>query len=134
MLNSVHSVLMRFKEDYVVAQGDIKKMFYQVRIANDEQFMQLWLWKFPEDADIRTFLMTRLVMGNIYSPSLSIVAIHDTAKLGDKRTRYPVAYQTLKRNLYMDNVCRGAPDVDSIKKDIQELELVPAIGGFHYKD
>ena len=34
----------------------------------------------------------------------------------------------------MDNVCRVAPDIVSIKKDIQEIELVSAMGGFHYKD
>ena len=73
-------------------------------------------------------------MGNICSPSLLIVAIHETAELGDNRTRYPVAYQTLKRNSYVDNVCRVAPDVVSIKKDIQEIELVSAMGGFHYKE
>ena len=28
MLNSLHGVLLRFREDYVVAQGDIEKMFY----------------------------------------------------------------------------------------------------------
>ena len=73
-------------------------------------------------------------MGNICSPSVSIVTIHETAELGDNRTRYPVAYQTLKRNSYVDNVCRVAPDVVSIKKDIQEIELVSAMGGFHYKE
>ena len=70
MLNSLHGVLFGFREDFVAAQGNIKKMFYQVRIEKDEQFMQLWLWKFPQDAKIRTFCMTRLVMGNICSPSL----------------------------------------------------------------
>ena len=34
----------------------------------------------------------------------------------------------------MDNVCRVTPDVDIIKKDIKENELVSAIGEFHYKD
>ena len=28
MLNSLHGVLLRFREDFVVGQGDIKKMFY----------------------------------------------------------------------------------------------------------
>ena len=78
--------------------------------------------------------MTRLVMGNICSPSLSIVAIHETGELKDNRTRYLVAYHTLKRNSYVDNVCRVAPDVASIKKDTQKKELVSSMGEFHCKD
>ena len=105
MLNSLHGVLLRFREDYIAAQGDIKKMFYQVKIAEDKQYMQLWLWKFPDDDDIRTFCMTRLVMGNICSPALSIVTVLETAELGNDRKRYPVTYQTLKRDSYLDNVC-----------------------------
>ena len=70
----------------------MKKMFYQVRIAKEEQYMQLWLWKFPEDDDIRMFCMTKLVTGNICSLALSIIAVHETAELGDNRTRYLVAY------------------------------------------
>ena len=34
----------------------------------------------------------------------------------------------------MDNVCRVAPDVDTIKEDIKEVEKVSAMGGFHYKE
>ena len=34
----------------------------------------------------------------------------------------------------MNNVYRVAPDIVSIKKDIQEIELVSAMGGFHYKE
>ena len=78
MLNSLHGVLLWFREDYVAAQGNIKKMFYQARTAKDEQYMQFFLWHFPKDSEIQTFCMTKLVMGNI-SPSLSIVSIHETA-------------------------------------------------------
>ena len=43
LLNSLYGVLLRFREDYVATQGDIKKQFYQVRIAKEEQYMQLFL-------------------------------------------------------------------------------------------
>ena len=78
--------------------------------------------------------MTRLVMGNICSLALSIVAVHKTAELEDNRTRYPVTYQTLKKNSCVDNMCRVTPDVDKIKEDIKEIELVSAMGGFNYKE
>ena len=31
-------------------------------------------------------------------------------------------------------LCRVTPDVDKIKEDIKEIELVSAMGGFHYRE
>ena len=91
VFNSLHGILLRFRKDYVGGQGDVKKMFYMVRIAKEEQFMQLFMWKFSGDDRLRTFCMTRLVMGNKPSPALSIVAMRETAELGDNAAKYPAA-------------------------------------------
>ena len=45
--------------------------------------------------------MTKLVMGSIGSPSLSIEAMHENAELGENRTKYPIAYYTLKINSFV---------------------------------
>ena len=134
VLNSLHGVLLRFRGDYVGGQGDVKKMYYMVRIDKEEQFMQLFLWKFPGDSEIRTFCMQRLVMGNKPSGALSIVAMRETAELGDNPKIYPAAYETITRNAYVDNVFRVAPDMETLQSDIKEVELVSAQGGFYYKD
>ena len=33
-------------------------------------------------------------MGNIFSPTISIVAIHETAEPGNSKSEYPVGYET----------------------------------------
>ena len=134
VLNSLHGVLVRFRKDYVGGQGDVKKMYYMVRIAREEQFMQLFLWQFPADDRIRTFCMTRLVMGNKPSGGLSMVAMRETADLGDNALMYPAAYETITRDAYVDNVFRTAPDIETLKRDIADIEKVSAMGGFYYKD
>jgi len=112
----------------------VKKMYYMVRIPNEEQFMQLFLWKFPGDDQIRTFCMTRLVMGNKPSGGLSMVAMRETAELGDNAVKYPAAHETITKDAYVDNVFRTAPDLEILKADIAEVEEVSAMGGFYYKD
>ena len=74
--------------------------------------------------------MTRLVMGNIGSTNLSIVVMKKTADLGDNRIKYPVAYETIFKKTYVDNVLIDAPDYNKLKKDIKEIKLVSAMGGF----
>ena len=64
VMNNLHGVLMRFRNDRFAAQGDVTKMFYMIRIPKSEQMMQLFLWKFPGEEKIRAFCMNHLVMGN----------------------------------------------------------------------
>ena len=73
-------------------------------------------------------------MGNKPSPALSIVAMRETAELGDNATKYPAAYETITRDAYVDNVFRTAPDLATLKADIKEVEDVSEMGGFYYKD
>ena len=134
MMNSLHGVLMRFRTDYVGAQGDIKKMYYMVRIAKEEQFMQLFLWQFPGDDRIRTFCMCGLVMGNMPSPNLAIVGLNKTVTMDGNEVKHPVAFETITRNCYVDNAFRNGPDLETLVGDIKEIEYVCALGGFYFKE
>ena len=114
--------------------GDIAKMFYMVRVAKDDVMMQLFVWQFKGEEKLRTFAMTRLVMGNKPSSNISIVAIKETAKLDDFETKYPFAYQALMFDSYVDNVFLTAPDTETLVQGITEIETVSAKGGFKFKE
>ena len=45
MTGNLHGILMRFREGVVAAQGDIKKMYYAVRVTKAEEMMQLYIWR-----------------------------------------------------------------------------------------
>ena len=64
VMNNLHGMLLRFRKDKVAAQGDIHKMYYMVRVTEEESMMQLFIWKFSGEDNLRTFRMKRLVMGN----------------------------------------------------------------------
>ena len=130
VMNNLHGVLLRFREDLVGGQGDIKKMFYMVRIPKEEQMMQLFLWQFPGEDKIKIFCMTRLVMGNKPSGNLSSIALRETADLNDNREKYPEAYQAIKHDSYVDNLFVTADNVENLKAKIKDIEKVSAMGGF----
>ena len=133
VMANLQAVLLRFRSDVVAAQGDIRKMFYMIRVAKEEEMMQLWIWKFQGEDKIRTFAMTRLVMGNKPSTNISVVAVRETAELFDFKQRYPEAHATLVKDTYVDNVFLTAPDMESLFKKIQEIEKISAAGGFKFK-
>ena len=54
MTGSLHGIFLRFRENLVAAQGDIKKHYYNVRVTKEEEFIQLYIWKFKGEDKIRT--------------------------------------------------------------------------------
>jgi len=133
MTNSLHGILMRFREDLLGAQGDIRKMYYGVRVTKEEEFMQLYIWRFKGEQVIRIFAMTRLVMGNKPSANCSQIALKETAFLDQSDIMYPDAAKALVHNSYVDNTFTTCSDLPSIKKKIADIEYVALKGGFQYK-
>ena len=133
LVNSLHSVLIRFRNNLVGAQGDIAKMYYMVRINDRESWMQIFMWKFLDEEKVRYFKMERLVMGNMPSAGLSGTALSETAKLDDYPVRYPHAHKALTEDNYVDNVFLTASDHEKINTKIAEIEAVAAKGGFFFK-
>ena len=62
MLNSLHGVLLRFREDVEAACGDVSKMYYMVLVAAEDQYMQLFVWQWPGEDVVRTYMMRVLIM------------------------------------------------------------------------
>ena len=133
MTNSLHGILLRFRENLVGAQGDIRKMYYGVRVTKDEEFMQLYIWRFKGEQKIRVFAMTRLVMGNKPSANCSQIALKETAFLDNSDVKYPYVAKALVHNSYVDNTFTTAEDLFSLKENISNIEKVAAKGGFVYK-
>ena len=67
IMSNLHGVLIRFRINVVGGSEDVAKMFYMVRIHQEEAMGQLFLWQFKGDQKLKTYTMTRLVMGNVPS-------------------------------------------------------------------
>lgn len=130
---NMHGILMRFREGLVGAQGDVKKMYYNIRVTEEEEYMQLFIWKFRGEDKIRTFAMTRLVMGNKPSANCSQVALKETAYLKDNNVKFPAAAEALSKNSYVDNTFTVDDNLVDVDKNIKDIEMVAAGGGFYYK-
>ena len=133
VMSNLQIILLRFRRDVVGAQGDISKMFYAVRVSKEEEMMQLFIWKFKGESKVRTFCMTRLIMGNKPSTNISIVAVHKCTKLQDFETRLPEACEVLMKEIYVDNVLVVGPNDETVDKLINDVEEVAAAGGFKFK-
>ena len=132
-MNDLAGMLLRFREGLLAAQGDIKKMFYCVKVEYEEEMCQLWVWKFTGEEKIRTYAMGRLIMGNRSSTNYSTIAVKETAKLEDFQVRYPVAYKALNDDTYVDNVLLSKDTTKDIDEGIAEIEYVAGHGNMFFK-
>ena len=99
-------------------------MFYSVRVTPDDERMQLFIWKFLGEDHIRTFAMSRLVMGNMPSLNIFLFALKETSRLQDYTERFPGAYTALNVNSYVDNKFIGANTLEEVYTKIAETENV----------
>ena len=113
-LNSLHAILLRFREDEVAAQGDITKHYYMLRIEPEEEFVQHWVWR-SDGEEIRTFCMTRLGMGLKPSANFAIIAMKEMSKLEDFEVRYPIAKKALSDDSYVDNTFVTSKSIEGIR-------------------
>ena len=108
-------------------------MFYMVRVTEEDSFMQLFIWKFSGEEKIRTFRMTRLVMGCKPSSNLSIIALKETAFINDNHETHPDAAKALVDDSYVDNTFIAKDTHKELFKVIAETEEMAKVAGFFYK-
>ena len=134
ILTNLHGLFLRFRNNVIAAAGDIRKMYYMIRVTKQDEFMQLFVWKCKNESQLRQYAMTRIIMGSKPSPAISCIAVAETARLCDFETKYPAAFEALTFNSYVDNTFITGQDIDTVRANIAETEIVAAKGGFYYKE
>ena len=132
LCNNLIGVLLRFRQDPVAVSADIKGMFHQVFVAEQDRNALRFLW-WPDDdlnrdpVDLR---MNVFPFGLTCSPSCSSFALKKTARdnltKADKQT-----LETVKNNFYVDDMLKSCASADEANQLIQQLQTLLRSGGFH---
>ncbi|XP_055590660.1 uncharacterized protein LOC129742742 [Uranotaenia lowii] len=101
-LTELPAVLYKFREHLVAIGGDIREMFHQVLIKEDDQHCQRFLWReheHQENPDV--YVLCVMSFGATCSPSCAIFVKNENA---DRfRTHYPAAVDAIKGH-YVDDM------------------------------
>ena len=130
--NSLIGVLTRFRQDHVAIMADIRAMYHQVRVPEEDTDLLRFLW-WPEGdltQEVEEYKMVVHLFGATSSPSCAIFALRRTAE--ENRTgSSPQAVETVLRNFYVDD-CLKAVSTDSEAIALgKDLVALCASGGFH---
>ncbi|GBP87037.1 hypothetical protein EVAR_65512_1 [Eumeta japonica] len=123
LLQSLPAVLMRFRQHRVAVAADIKKMFLQIEIAEEDRDALRFLWRSDRrEGQPTEYRMTRVIFGAASSPCTAIYVKNANAE--KHRESFPAAATGIVENHYMDDYLQSFPTTEEAIKIAHEVALV----------
>ncbi|XP_063829264.1 uncharacterized protein LOC135078664 [Ostrinia nubilalis] len=130
MLQSLLGILMRFREGQIALNGDIREMFPQIKIREEDRDCQRYIWHSP-DGHLTEFRMSSLIFGASASPFTAIYIKNRNAK--DFQDKYPNAAESIIRDHYMDDFLGSCDDLDTAARLAADVQFVHQQCGFEMR-
>ncbi|XP_043195315.1 uncharacterized protein LOC122366790 [Amphibalanus amphitrite] len=131
LTSSLLGVLLRFREGPVAVMADIEKMFYQVRVPEDDRSLLRFLW-WPNgdtERELEVYQMNVHLFGAISSPSCANFALRRTAQdFGDKFDADVI--DSIQRSFYVDDFMKTGSTADEVLRIARGVRDCCALGGF----
>ena len=130
-LNNLSGVLIRFRKEPVAVIGDIKLMFHQCFVMEqDRRFLRFLWWPAGDTTQKpRVHAMKVHLFGGKSSPSVVNYCMRKIADDHAEEFSEP-AIDTLRRSFYMDDMIKSVSSVEEAKNLIPEMHALLQAGGF----
>jgi transposase InsO family protein len=120
--------VLRFREGRVAVAADIREMFLRIKIREEDQTSQLFLWRESPEADVSTYKLTSMMFGARCSPA-SAQYVRDRVAEAAASTE-PEAAAAIKTNFYMDDFLDARHTIEEATALAKAVTKVCAGGGF----
>ncbi len=115
LVNELITVLMRFRVFNITIAADIKKMFHQIILKEEDRDYHRFLWQDEESGEVRVFRWRVHPFGSAASPCIAIFTIKEHARKW--RHMYPQAAATVIHSTLVDD------NLDSVNSPEEAIEL-----------
>lgn len=133
LLRSLMGILFKFRECPIAVTADIEEMFLQVKIREEDQAAQLFLWREREDRrkPPKEMKMTSMIFGASCSPFLAHSVRNHNAHV--HASSHPAAFTAITENHYMDDFVNSYNNKEETVRAINEVVEVHAKAGFRLR-
>ncbi|XP_033229625.1 uncharacterized protein LOC117181167 [Belonocnema kinseyi] len=121
-------IVTRFRPHPLVITADIRQMYRQIRVTDNDRFYQKVLWRKNQDEPIKTYSLNTVTFGTACAPFLAIRTLHQLAD--DEKDAFPEAAKILKRDFYVDDLQTSAKTINEARQLRDELIKLLQKGGF----
>ena len=133
LLKSLVGVLVRFREKPVAICGDIKEMFHQVRIIEEDQVAQKFLWRGGEtNRPVETFIMRVMTFGASCSPSLANYVKNKNAERFYQSQKNAV--KAIIDNTFVDDWLQSCNTEGELLDLAEKVRMIHHEGGFEMRN
>ncbi|XP_072936553.1 uncharacterized protein [Epargyreus clarus] len=132
LLQSLFGVLLRFRQKPIAVVADIKEMFLQVKIREEDRDSLRFLWRGSQRSGTpKEYRMTSVIFGAACSPSAAIFVKNKNAT--EHQDEYPEAARAIERNHYMDDYLHSFGTQQEAVKIASQVDLVHKKAGFQLR-
>lgn len=118
----LHLTLMRFRRHKIAVCADIKKMFNQIKVSEDQWDCQRIFWRENSDQPLKEYWLTVVTFGLTSSAYLSVKCVIQAAR--EAAEQLPNAAKIIERDFYMDDCVTGADSVEQAIKLASEIDQI----------
>lgn len=112
-------VAMRFRMNKFALTTDVKKMFRQIKVDEQDQLYQKIFFRPNESVPVEEFVLTTVTYGLRASPYLSGRTMLQLAK--DYSEKYPLAAEAIRTQRYVDDILTGADTEEEVVELYNQL-------------
>ena len=131
LANNMIGIILRFRQEPIAVVGDIKAMFHQVLVKEEDRDSFRFLW-FPDNDLSKAPVAYRMnvhIFGCTSSPSVAAFALRKTA-LDNKTGADEETVSTVLNNFYIDDLCKSCPSEEDSIRLISQITKLLHSGGF----
>ncbi|XP_059047611.1 uncharacterized protein LOC131843038 [Achroia grisella] len=125
---NIEDIILRFRLHKIVFTCDIKQMYRQVRMHDDDCRYQTIFWRASPAEPLKQYELTTVTYGVTSSAYQAIRVIHELAHLNT--SQYAEACRVLLADTFVDDIVSGSHCLDSAQQLQQNLVAILSQGGF----
>lgn len=129
--NEIFDIIVNYRLFKYVFFCDIKQMFLQINLHEDDQNYQAIIWRDNSSLPFQVFKLTTVAFGLSCSPYLAIRTLLQLAE--DEGYNFPAAAAILKKNCFVDNIFGGHSEEEGLIQLQKELIQLLQKGGFELR-
>ncbi|XP_033224254.1 uncharacterized protein LOC117177558 [Belonocnema kinseyi] len=128
---NISDVLLQWRLHFIVFSVDVEKMCRQIIVHQDDQDLQLILWRESQNEPVQVFRLSTVTYGLTCAPFL---ALRTVQQLGlDEGDRFPLAAEVIKNGTYVDDVLSGVGNLEDAIELHNQLRGLFMAGGLPLK-